>query len=266
MDKIKAKKRLGQNFLIDDSISNAIVREAGVKGRDVLEIGPGTGALTFKLADVANKLVAVEIDRSLYERLNDRLKNRSNVCLINGDILKVNLWEYFDDVFTVVANLPYYITTPIIMRLMEFRSKIDRIVVMIQKEVGQRIVAVPGNKDYGVLTIAVQYYAIPEIVLDVPKESFKPQPKVDSVVVRMNIRKSPAVDVDEKKFFRIVKAAFSSRRKTLLNALYGGDILKDKAMLKSIIEECGVDPEVRGENLSIEDFARLSRKLAPIMF
>lgn len=264
MGKIQAKKHLGQNFLIDDAIANAIVKEAAVRGCDVLEIGPGTGILTFKLADIVNKLVAVEIDRRLYERLKERLKDRENVYLINEDILKVNLLEYFNDIFTVVANLPYYITTPIIMKLIEIRSKIDKIVVMVQKEVGERIVAVPGNKHYGVLSLAVQYYAVPEIILNVPREAFKPQPQVDSVVVRMNMRKSPAVCVEEKVFFKIVKAAFASRRKTLLNALYGGNILKDKADLKNAIEGCGIDPEIRGEDLSMEDFARLTQKLGPL--
>ncbi|WP_051585925.1 16S rRNA (adenine(1518)-N(6)/adenine(1519)-N(6))-dimethyltransferase RsmA [Caldanaerobius polysaccharolyticus] len=265
MAKIKPQKRLGQNFLIDDAIANAIVREADVKGRDVLEIGPGTGALTFKLADVAKRLVAVELDRRLYNRLKERMEQRENVVLVWGNIMNVNLDDFFEGQFAVVANLPYYITTPIIMRLMEFRAKIDKVVVMVQKEVGRRIVAVPGSKDYGALSIAVQYNAIPELVLEVPRECFKPQPAVDSVVVRMRMREKPLVDVNEENFFKVVRAAFSSRRKTLLNALYG-NIAGDKNVLRKVIVECGIDPGARAETLSLYQFACLSNKLEQLLF
>ncbi|ANF95106.1 16S rRNA (adenine(1518)-N(6)/adenine(1519)-N(6))-dimethyltransferase RsmA [Paenibacillus bovis] len=262
------KKSLGQNFLIDANILNKIVEAADLTSeRGALEIGPGIGALTERLAQQAKAVTAVEIDQRLIPILKDSLQEYSNVNVRHGDILKVDLHELFREDFgnvdkvSVVANLPYYVTTPILMKLLEERLPLDNIVVMIQKEVAQRMAAKPGGKEYGSLSIAVQYYCEPELVCIVPKTVFIPQPNVESAVIRLKLREQPAVQVeDEQHFFDIVQSSFVQRRKTIANNLKtryfaGGD----REQLEQLLNRAGIDPARRGETLSLEEYAVLSR-------
>jgi 16S rRNA (adenine1518-N6/adenine1519-N6)-dimethyltransferase len=251
------KKYLGQNFLFDPSILHRIVEAAGIKHDDtVVEIGPGYGTLTKMIAEVAKKVIAIELDFDLYEKLKDELKDFKNIELIHGDALKYP-YENLEP-FKVVANIPYYITTPIIFRLLEARKNLGSMTLTIQKEVAQRIAAGPGTKDYGVLSIAVQYYCETELKFIIPKGAFRPVPKVDSAVIRIEILKEPRVKaVDEKLFFRLIKTAFSQRRKTLSNSLK--PVAKD---IKDILLEAGIVPGRRPETLTIEEFARLCNILA----
>jgi 16S rRNA (adenine1518-N6/adenine1519-N6)-dimethyltransferase len=250
------KKHLGQNFLFDPSILSNIVRAADLSDGDtVIEIGPGPGRLTRILAERVKKLIAIELDPDLYERLKGDFIAYSNVEIIHGDALKF-AFETINE-FKVVANIPYYITTPIIFRLIDAREHVKSMTLTIQKEVAERIAAAPGGKDYGVLSIMVQYFADPELKFIIPREAFRPAPKVDSAVVHMKILSNPRVQVrDEKIFFRVIKTAFSQRRKTLSNSLKGvrGDI-------KEVLAGSGIDPQRRPETLSIEEFARLSDSL-----
>lgn len=264
------KKSLGQNFLIDRNILLNIVEAAELEAADgVLEIGPGIGALTEQLARRAGSVVAIELDGRLLPILEESLAGYPNVSIVHGDVLKVDLVKLFQDRFRdaervkVVANLPYYVTTPIIMKLLEERLPISSIVVMIQKEVAERLSAGPGTKDYGSLSIAVQYYSEAETVAFVPRTAFLPQPNVDSAVVRLRLREYPSVKVeDERWFFEVVHAAFAQRRKTLANNLLGRFLPKDRrAELEAILASCGIDPGRRGETLSLEEFARLSDAL-----
>ena len=247
------KKHLGQNFLYDPSILDNIIRAAGLSGEDtVVEIGPGPGRLTRKLAEVAKRLIAIELDPELYERLQGDFIAYRNVEIIHADALKFP-FETIGE-FKVVANIPYYITTPIIFRLLDAKKYLKSMTLTIQKEVAERIVAHPGGKDYGVLTIMIQYFAQPELKFIIPKEAFRPMPKVDSALVHIKILERPAVTVkDEKIFFRLVRTAFSQRRKTLSNSLKGlGEGIRD-VMISS-----GIDPGRRPETLSLEEFASLS--------
>lgn len=263
---IKANKRLGQNFLVDDNIINNIVESANLnKNSLVIEIGPGLGTLTAKLLEKAGKVIAVELDERMIKILNDRFNLYDNFTLINDDILKVdlkgiidnNLKEYSE--VKIVANLPYYITTPIIMKLLEERLNINSIIVMIQKEVADRITAVPGDKLSGAITYSVNYYAEAEQVEFVSKNSFIPAPEVDSEVIKLKIRKEPAVLVeDERLFFKLIKASFMQRRKTLKNGLINSGLIQDKNSIDKILIELNIDPEIRGEKLNIEQFAKLS--------
>lgn len=260
-------KKLGQNFLIDENIINKIMNGAEITHEDnVLEIGPGIGAMTQLLAEKAKKVVAVEIDSKLIPILNDVLSQYENTKVIHSDILKLPLKEMIKDQFgeskiKVVANLPYYITTSIIMTFLENDLPVESITVMIQKEVAQRIQANPGGKDYGALSIAAQFYSDPVIVTDVPKTVFIPQPKVDSSVIKMLILDEPKVKVKDKKmFFKVVRAAFNMRRKTLSNALSNG-LGINKEEINIILNRCNIDPIRRGETLSIEEFALLSENL-----
>lgn len=264
------KKSLGQNFLVDRNILLNIVEAAELEAADgVLEIGPGIGALTEQLARRAGSVVAIELDGRLLPILEESLAGYPNVSIVHGDVLKVDLVKLFQDRFRdaervkVVANLPYYVTTPIIMKLLEERLPISSIVVMIQKEVAERLSAGPGTKDYGSLSIAVQYYSEAEMVAFVPRTAFLPQPNVDSAVVRLRLREHPPVKVeDERWFFEVVHAAFAQRRKTLANNLLGRFLPKDRrAELEAILASCGIDPGRRGETLSLEEFARLSDAL-----
>lgn len=265
------KKSLGQNFLIDTNILNRIVDHAGLtKESGAIEIGPGIGALTEQLAKNCQKVVAFEIDQRLIPILKDTLSPYPHVKVIHEDVLKADVlsvmeseFKEIDDVM-VVANLPYYVTTPIIMKLLEDQLPIRGIVCMLQKEVADRISAKPGTKEYGSLSIAVQYYTMAEIVMIVPKTVFVPQPNVDSAVIRLTRRQTPIVDVkDEAFFFQVTRASFAQRRKTLLNNLQSG--LKNgkekKELILSILEEVQIEPSRRGETLSIEEFARLSDAL-----
>lgn len=261
----KFSKSLGQNFLADENILKKIIESASLDPEDmVLEIGPGIGALTFAISNRVNKIAAVEIDKSLIPLLDKVLKGRDNVIVIHGDILKTNLKEleemYFQNKpFKVIANLPYYITSPIIMNLLESNLNIDLMVFTLQKEVAQRLTASPGNKDYGAITVAINYYCQAEIITYVSKNVFMPRPNVDSAVVRLIIREQPPVEVENKDiFFNLVKTVFRYRRKTLLNALAQGGNLKDKVDLENLLKNVGIDPMRRGETLSIEEFAIIS--------
>ncbi|PZE19193.1 16S rRNA (adenine(1518)-N(6)/adenine(1519)-N(6))-dimethyltransferase RsmA [Paenibacillus xerothermodurans] len=265
------KKSLGQNFLVDPNILQKIVAAAGLdRSRAVLEIGPGIGALTQQLAKLAGKVVAVEIDQRLLPLLKETLSAYPHASVVHGDVLKVDLRGLFEEQFenfeqvSVVANLPYYITTPIIMKLLEKKLPLEYIVVMIQKEVADRMSAKPGGKDYGSLSIAVQYYCEPEIVTIVPHTVFVPQPNVDSAVIKLAVRKQPPVQVqDEEFFFDVVQASFVQRRKTIYNNLAARFFSKEtKSQLEPVLRQADIDPSRRGETLSMGEFARLSHCLA----
>lgn len=260
------QKKYGQNFLINMGILEEIIEAAQITADDfVLEIGPGIGTMTQYLCESARKVATVEIDTSLIPILKDTLSAYDNVDVINEDILKINLAEFVREKnggkpVKVVANLPYYITTPIIMQLFESHAPIDSITIMVQKEVAERMQQGPGNKEYGALSLAVQYYALPEIIADVSPDCFIPQPKVGSSVIRLTRHEKPPVDVrSEKLLFQVIRASFNQRRKTLANGLnnYGAFSIGKEA-LQSCIEELGVPANVRGEALSLEQFARLS--------
>jgi len=256
---IHMSKKLGQNFLIDESIVHGIVRAADLKEEDtVLEIGPGIGTLTQGLAETGAQVVAVELDRRLIDVLAKTLSGYENVRVVHGDILKVDIAkEVAADRFKVVANLPYYITTPIIMGLLEEGLPIELLVTMVQKEVAERMVARPGGKDYGALSVSVQYFTQPQIMFDVPPSSFVPPPAVDSAVIRCIVRDKPPVELtDEKVFFRLVKAAFSQRRKTLSNALKAMGAPGD--FVRAALETAGIDAARRGETLSLDEFAAIA--------
>ncbi|MCI5862462.1 MAG: 16S rRNA (adenine(1518)-N(6)/adenine(1519)-N(6))-dimethyltransferase RsmA [Lachnospiraceae bacterium] len=262
-------KKYGQNFLIDGNTVNNIVKSAGITKEDtVLEIGPGIGTMTQVLCEHAKNVIAVEIDKRLIDVLTFTLKDYDNVTVINSDILKCNIEELcekysHDGKLKVVANLPYYITTPIIMELLEKNnnSVIESITVMIQKEVAERLGAEPGNKDYGAITLSINYYSDANIVMNVPSSCFMPKPNVDSAVIRMDIYDKPPVKTkDETKMFKIIKAAFSQRRKTLVNSVSGSTDIAKETILKSL-NEMGLSESVRGEALSLEQFAKLSDKI-----
>lgn len=260
------QKKFGQNFLIEQGIVEKIVREAGVCKEDfVLEIGPGIGTMTQLLCENAREVAAVEIDTHLIPILKDTLSEYDNVTIINDDILKVDIAALAAEKnngrpIKVVANLPYYITTPIIMGLFESHVPIDSITIMVQKEVADRMQTGPGSKDYGALSLAVQYYAKPEIVLNVPPECFMPRPNVGSAVIRLKKYDVCPVDVkDEKQMFRIIRASFNQRRKTLANGLNNSpEIGFSKEVISEAIEKLGRGVSVRGEALTLEEFAELS--------
>ena len=260
------QKRFGQNFLIDAHVLEKIVSAAGITKDDcVLEIGPGIGTMTQYLAESAGQVIAVEIDTNLLPILADTLKDYSNVKVINQDILKVDIYELVKEYnngrpIKVVANLPYYITTPIIMGLFESNVPIDNITVMVQKEVADRMQVGPGSKDYGALSLAVQYYASPYIVANVPPNCFIPRPNVGSAVIRLTRYQEPPVQVkDPKLMFKLIRASFNQRRKTLQNGLNNSpEISFSKEEITKAIESLGVSPSVRGEALSLEQFAQLA--------
>ena len=260
------QKRFGQNFLIDAHVLEKIVSAAGITKDDcVLEIGPGIGTMTQYLAESAGQVIAVEIDTNLLPILADTLKDYSNVKVINQDILKVDINELVKEYnngrpIKVVANLPYYITTPIIMGLFESNVPIDNITVMVQKEVADRMQVGPGSKDYGALSLAVQYYASPYIVANVPPNCFIPRPNVGSAVILLTRYQEPPVQVkDPKLMFKLIRASFNQRRKTLQNGLNNSpEISFSKEEITKAIESLGVSPSVRGEALSLEQFAQLA--------
>ena len=265
---LTANKKLGQNFLVDNEAINKIVDSANLTKEDmVIEIGPGLGTLTSILLERAGKVIAIELDDRMVKILKDRFLLYDNFELINGDVLKVNLPglieenKQFGDV-KVVANLPYDITTPIIMKLLENRLKIESITIMIQKEVAERIAANPGSKLSGAITYSVHYYAEPEEITIVPNTSFIPSPEVDSEVIKLNIRKVPPIELkDEKLFFNIIKASFMQRRKTLSNGLVNGGIVENKTKAIEILKKLGLGENVRGEELTLEQFANLSNEI-----
>lgn len=260
----KFTKSLGQNFLIDDNIVDKIVAGAGIGPSDkIIEVGPGIGTLTREMASRAGALMAVEIDKNLIPILADTLGDFENVKIVNEDIIKADIRGLIDENLDggpvkLVANLPYYITTPIIMRFLEENINVTDIVVMVQKEVAERMNAQPGGKDFGALSVAVQFYCDTEIVAKVPRHLFVPQPNVDSIVIALRVRPERKYRVDsEDLFFKVVKAAFGQRRKTLLNSIASmGNLSKD--MVKEVLEEAGIDPKRRGETLSLDEFANLS--------
>ena len=264
------QKRFGQNFLIDAHVLEKIVSAAGITKDDcVLEIGPGIGTMTQYLAESAGQVIAVEIDTNLLPILTDTLRDYSNVKVINQDILKVDINELVKEYnngrpIKVVANLPYYITTPIIMGLFESNVPIDNITVMVQKEVADRMQVGPGSKDCGALSLAVQYYASPYIVANVPPNCFIPRPNVGSAVIRLTRYQEPPVQVkDPKLMFKLIRASFNQRRKTLQNGLNNSpEISFSKEEITKAIESLGVSPSVRGEALSLEQFAQLANYFA----
>lgn len=260
------KKGLGQNFLTSQEVLEEIADAAEIDGGGVLEIGPGFGVLTNELAKRAEKVVACEIDERLIPILSDTLSEYDNIKIINRDILKTDVRALIDEEFggeriSIAANLPYYITTPIITGVIEAKLPIENFVVMVQKEVADRIGANPGTKDYGALSVLCQFYTEPEIISVVPAGLFVPRPKVDSAVLRMRFRDKPAVETkDERMFFRVVRAAFSQRRKTLLNCL-AANFQSSKDELRELLLSVGVEPTRRGETLTLSEFAAIADKL-----
>lgn len=265
-------KSLGQNFLTDKNIIDRIIEGSGITEEDlVIEIGPGIGVITYEAAQVARKVIAVEIDKNLIPILKETLAGQENISVINSDILKTDVNEIIEEErrrdpeikgVKIIGNLPYYITTPIIMKLLEDGVMADGITAMMQKEVADRIKASPGTKAYGALSVAVQYYCEIESVVSVPKEVFVPQPKVDSAVLNLRIRKEKPVDLrDREIFFAVVKAGFGQRRKTLNNSLMGvKDITKE--IVSASLAAAGIDPARRAETLNLEEFAELSNQVA----
>lgn len=262
-------KSLGQNFLIDGNIVRKIVDAGDITASDyVIEIGPGMGTLTEELALRAKKVVAIEIDNTLLPILDETLGKYNNVEVVHGDVLKIDIQKLIEEKLDggpvkVVANLPYYVTTPIIAKLIEDNLNLESIIVMVQKEVAERMEAGPGGKEYGSLSVFVNFYSKPEIVVKVPKTVFMPQPKIDSAVIKLTIKKE-LPDVDKVQFFKIVKAAFSKRRKTILNSLstYGFNI--EKETIREALENLNISVDTRAENLSVEDFIKISKTLPPL--
>ena len=258
-------KHYGQNFLIDANIIEKLLDGANIHEKDVvLEIGPGIGTMTQYLCERVTHVLAVEIDGRLIPILEETLREYTNKTILNEDILKVNLKEEFKKIshkpFKVLANLPYYITTEIIMGLLESDLPLESITVMVQREVAERMIASPGRKDFGALSVAVQYYSEPEIITIVPKTVFIPQPKVESAVIHLKILEEPSVQTDRKTFFKVVKAAFSMRRKTLLNCLSSG-LTMDKKEVMELLNLCGIDGKRRGETLNLDEFAAIANAI-----
>ena len=271
--KIQANKSLGQNFLVDDNVIDEIIRSSNINKQDlIIEIGPGLGVLTNRLLQEANNIIAVELDKRMVNILQDRFiiningQAESKLEIINEDVLKINLNEIIAEKrkqteiknVKIVANLPYYITTPIIMKLLEERLEIESITVMVQKEVADRLVAKPGEKNSGAITYAISYFADAEKVLEVPNTSFMPAPEVNSSVIKLNILREPSVKVEsEKMLFNVIKLAFTQKRKTLLNALTNGKLANKEEVEKMLID-LNLDLKIRGEKLSLQDFARIA--------
>ena len=264
---ISANKNLGQNFLIDENVIQNIIDSAQINQSDfVIEIGPGLGTLTSQLVEKADKVIAIELDQKMVKILQERFSLYSNFQLLNEDVLKVDLKTLIEKENTqkcpvkIVANLPYYITTPIIMKLLEEKLPIQNITVMVQKEVADRLTAIPGEKNTGAITYCVYYYCEPKQVMLVPNTSFIPEPKVNSEVIQLNIRQNPPVQLkNETVFFKIVKASFMQRRKTLLNGLTNAGIIS-KERMREILNKMQLPETVRGEDLSIEQFAQIANE------
>lgn len=263
---ISANKSLGQNFLIDDNVIENIVESANIAKDDlVIEIGPGLGTLTARLLEKAKKVIAIELDNRMINILNDRFSLYENFELINEDVLKVDLRKLISEnkaqKVKVVANLPYYITTPIIMKLLEDKLEIESITVMVQKEVAKRLTAEPGDKLSGAITYSVNYYCEPEEVVTVPNSSFIPEPEVESEVIKLKLRKEPPVQIkNEEIFFKLIKASFMQRRKTLINGITNSGLI-GKEECKEILDELGLDERIRGESLNLEQFTQIANKI-----
>lgn len=265
---IKANKSLGQNFLVNGEVVENIINCSKITQNDmVIEIGPGLGVLTKYLLEKAGKVLCIELDPKMVEILEDRFKLYSNFEILNEDVLKVDLNEIIrknkmsDNIKNVkiVANLPYYITTPIVMKLLEERLDIESITIMIQKEVADRLIEIPSQKNTGAITYTVYYYCESEKIMEVPNSSFIPEPEVTSEVIKMNIRKKPAVEIDNPKvMFMIIKSAFMQRRKTLLNALTNAQVFSSKQEGENILKQIGLEPNVRAENLTIQNYADIA--------
>lgn len=268
----KLTKSLGQNFLINENILNEIIEAADITKDDVvLEIGTGIGTLTSKLCERAKRVVAVEIDKNLLPILNETLSAYQNIDIINKDILKTDINEELKSLginqkVKVVANLPYYITTPIIMKILEENVNVSVMVLMLQKEVANRINAQHSTKDYGSLSIAVQYYCDTQIICKVPKNSFIPEPNVDSLVIKLTVNEKRKVEIeDEDLFFKLVRGSFAKRRKTILNSLTGYEDLADKEKLEKLFEISQIDSKRRGETLTIQEFAKLTQNYKNVL-
>ena len=267
---IKANKSLGQNFLIDEQVVKQIAESGNITEKDlVIEIGPGLGTLTKELLEKAGKVICIELDEKMVKIIKDRFSLYKNFEVIQEDVLKVDLKRLIEkekeegtiEHVKVVANLPYYITTPIIMKLLEEKLQLDSIIVMIQKEVAKRLVAIPGKKETGAITYTVNYYAEGEEILEVPNTAFIPEPEVTSEVIKLKIRKEKPVQVkDEKLMFEIIKKAFMQRRKTLINALTNNKVFKDKEEGKKILNELNLAENIRPEKLTLQDFADITNK------
>lgn len=264
---INLSKSLGQNFLINPHVCPEMAENCGASsGSGTLEIGPGIGVLTYELAKRSKKVVAIEIDKKLLPILDATLKEFNNIKIINDDILKVDIKKIIENEFcgmpvVICANLPYYITSPVIMKILEGNFNIESLTVMVQKEVADRICAKPGSKESGAISLAVNYYAKPEILFQVSKESFMPVPKVDSTVIKLNILKSPPILVKDKKFlFKVIKAGFSQRRKTIQNSLCSA-LGIEKSLISKILFDCNINLLSRAEQLTLQDFSILSDKI-----
>lgn len=267
--KIQANKSLGQNFLIDNSVIEEIINNSNIGKEDlVIEIGPGLGVLTNRLLQEAKYVISVELDPRMVDILQDRFSSNidnGQLEIINDDILKVDLQRIIEEKkpsikhVKIVANLPYYISTPIIIKLLENRLSIDEIIVMVQKEVAERLIARTGSREAGTITYLVEYYAQAESVVKVPKESFIPSPKVESEVIKLKVRKQPKIAIkDEKLLFNIIQKSFMQRRKTLSNALVNSHIMADKTSVEEMLNTLGLDKNVRGESLTLEQFGEIS--------
>lgn len=267
--KFKFNKGLGQNFLVDEDALKSIIKAAELtKDDSVLEVGPGIGTLTVELAENAGKVLAIEVDKNLMPILEDNLKDYGNIEVYLGDAMRIDLKEvaeaYLSPPVNICANLPYYITTPLITKFFESGLKIRNIVLMVQKEVAERMAASPGGKDYGALSLMVQYYSKPSIVCVVPSHCFMPRPKVDSVVIKLRVHDKPPVEVfDEKLFFNVIRDSFNQRRKTLSNSLKG--IKLPKKELSEAFVRSSINPARRGETLSIQEFSSLSNEIYKFM-
>lgn len=269
--KVKANKNLGQNFLINEEVVNQIIDKSNVNKNDlIIEIGPGLGTLTQELLEKAGKVVCIELDNNMVKILQDRFKLYKNFELINADILKVNLHEIIrkeknNNEITnakIVANLPYYITTPIIMKLLEEKLDLDTITVMVQKEVAERLTAIPGEKNTGAITYSVYYYSEANPIIEVDKNSFIPSPEVESEVIQFKIRKQPPVDIEDVDvMFKVIKNVFTQRRKTLLNAMINTKVVESKEKAINILNKLGLKETVRAEELSIYEFASIAKSL-----
>ena len=264
---ITANKKFGQNFLIDDDIISGIIENAEICDTDlIIEIGPGLGTLTAELLKKAGKVISIEIDKKMLEILNDRFSLYNNFELINNDVLQVNLEKLINENLTnsnlqkakVVANLPYYITTPIIMKLLEEKLNLDSITVMVQKEVAERLTAVPGDKNTGAITYSINYFSDCKKIIEVPNTSFIPSPEVNSAVIKLDILKKPRISIkNEELFFKIIKFAFMQKRKTLVNALNNSDLFNSKDDILKMFNELDFDINIRGEKLSLEDYLKI---------
>lgn len=265
---ITANKKLGQNFLISEEAVNAIIDSANITNEDlIIEIGPGLGTLTQRLLEKAGKVICIELDTKMVNIITERFALYDNITILNQDVLKVDLQKLIKEEkkknklskAKIVANLPYYITTPIIMKLLEDRLDIETITIMIQKEVAQRLIANPGDNLSGAITYGIHYFSEPENIIEVKNDAFIPAPEVDSQVIKLKLRNKPKVEVeDEKRLFKIIKQSFMQRRKTLINALSNGNLFESKQEIGKMLENLNIDEKIRGEKLTLEQFADIA--------